>query len=68
MSELSNLDWAIDCMYSDDDQERLDARKIIVDLELAEPWEFAEYRDSEELFEDEIRSRARHAGYGDYVF
>ena len=70
MSNMSNVSWALENIYSDDDRERNEAREIIVDLELAESWEFGEYNDSPEselLFADEIRSRAREAGYGEYL-
>lgn len=70
MTDVQNLNWALDNIYTDDDAARADARQIIVDLELAEYPEFGDYDDCDEsndLLRETIRQRARDAGYAAYL-
>lgn len=67
---LSNLSWALNNIYSDDDHNRIEARQIIVDLGLAEYPEFGEHNDSDranEIIRETIERRARLNGYSAYM-
>lgn len=69
-SEISNLNWALDNIYTDDDAARADAREIIIELGLARGLAFAEYDDcdeSNERLREIIRQRAREHGYGAWI-